>query len=136
MTHPVGYATKLLKESGDTYRLTEAQVYCVKEDGVFQLLNARPDVYEALEDTVIPDDAIAIAVVTTGWAAPLNADGQAEGMPSQHPERRRVKLVACADSEFAGSALVFEDTPEDVITDEGSASGSLADALAEAWSNR
>ena len=138
MNHPVVLATKLLKESGDTFHLPTAQVYCVKEGDEFQLLTAHPDVYEALESVskVIPSDAIAIAVITTGWAAPLNENGEAVGAPSKHPNRRRVKLVACVDSEFAGSALGFEDSPEDVVTDEGNASGSLADALAEAWNSR
>lgn len=71
----------------------------------------------------------AFAVLTTGWAAPLGDNGEVEGQPSKHPERRRVVLfcVVSADGSLA-SRMVFGDDPEPV-DDDGSASGALAEAL-------
>jgi hypothetical protein len=135
MKHPVYYATKLLKESGDTFAMAEAQVFFMKKNGKFKLLTGNENVYEALESVVIPKKAVAILVTTPGWAAPLNQDGEMEGMPSQHPERRRVKLVTCNDGEFAGHAMAFQDSPDEIETDEGTAQGALAEAIRDAWNN-
>jgi hypothetical protein len=75
----------------------------------------------------------AAAVVTTGWAAPLAADGTIEGAPSEHAERRRVRLIVVVADNGVASALRFADEPDDVITDPGSATGSLAEAINRFW---
>jgi hypothetical protein len=91
------------------------------------------DVYELLE---APTNAVvrafdAAVVLTTGWAAPLDdADGTA---PSEHPERRRVRLVVVVCDEGVASVLRFADTPDEIVADAGSARGSLADAVAHLW---
>jgi hypothetical protein len=36
-----------------------------------------------------PDDCVAIALDTGGWAAPMNDDGSVDCRPSQHPLRQR-----------------------------------------------
>ena len=91
------------------------------------------DVYELLE---APTNAVvrafdAAAVLTTGWAAPL---GESDGIPpSEHPERRRVRLVVVVCDEGVASVLRFADEPDEIVTDAGSARGSLADAVAHLW---
>jgi hypothetical protein len=75
----------------------------------------------------------AAAIVTTGWAAPLNADGSVDGPPSQHEQRRRVRLVVVVADNGVASVLRFEDEPDEVVTDPGSATGSLAEAINRFW---
>ena len=90
------------------------------------------DVYDLLDNDHNALVASAYAwtlVVTTGWAAPLNPDGNIDQAPSQHAQRRRVRLSCIANRQSVASVLRFADEPDDVITDEGSASGSLADAI-------
>ena len=94
-----------------------------------------PDVYELLE---APSSALArmfdaAAIVTTGWAAPLDADGNVQGPPSAHAQRRRVRLTVLVANNGVASVLRFADTPDEVITDPGSATGSLAEAITRFW---
>jgi hypothetical protein len=95
-------------------------------------------VYELLES---PTSAIvrmfdAAVVLTCGWAAPLNEDDdedESSVAPSQHPKRRRVRLVVVVGDGGVGSVLRFADTPDDIVTDAGVAQGSLADAVTNLW---
>jgi hypothetical protein len=120
-----------------TYSLNEAVLYGVTQDGDFHRIAGAPDVYDLLDskhDLTLNGSAfIGIAIHTCGWAAPLNADGGVEGAPSQHPQRRRVALIACVSYDSMGSALSFQDEPTEIVTDEGQATGSLADALMGMW---
>lgn len=96
------------------------------------------DIYMLLDD--LNNDKILantnfdyFAVITHGWAAPLNSDGEIEGAPSQHPEKRRVRLIVNVDlknNNTVGSTLQFSDDPDNLIFDHGNATGSLADAVA------
>lgn len=72
---------------------------------------------------------LAYVAVTSGWGAPLNDEGDIEGIPSEHPQRRRLSLfyVSSVSGDIA-SRLYFHDKGE-VILDDGSATGSLAEAL-------
>jgi hypothetical protein len=78
-----------------------------------------------------------VAVITCGWAAPINPDGDNddEPKPSEHPKRRRVRLVIVAHSarnrKSVASVLRFGDTPNETVTDEGKAQGNLADAVSD-----
>ncbi|CAB4541186.1 unannotated protein [freshwater metagenome] len=85
-------------------------------------------------------------VLTCGWAAPLNReeqDGETrsddetadEVPPSQHPLRRRVRLVVAVCDKGVASVLRFADTPNDIVTDAGAARGSLADAVKDLWND-
>lgn len=119
----------------DGYSLSSARLYGVTvggEEGVIlSLLSEHRDVYELLENNK-SKKALSfdyIGVVTTGWAAPLNENGEVDGAPSQHALRRRVRLMVVADKEDVASVLRFADTPDEVVTDPGSATGSLADAI-------
>ena len=124
-----------LRGSFDTKR---AELYALTFDtngGVsVELITSNGDVYDLI-DSAIEDKSTegldGIAVLTCGWAAPLpkGDDDDDHVAPSQHPERRRVRLVICANREGVASVLRFQDTPDEITTDEGSAKGSLADAI-------
>lgn len=115
------------------HELAAAQLWAIKKDNSFYLLAAHPDVYDLLsnEDYNL-NDYKGIIIHTTGWAAPLGKDGQVEGRPSLHAERRRVALAACVYNGSVGSALSFADE-DDIVTDPGTATGSLAEALQNFW---
>ena len=70
----------------------------------------------------------AFVFVTTGYGAPLGADGKVEGRPSEHPLRRRLRVMCCyAEDASRVSRLEFTDDGESNETDDGT--GQLAEAL-------
>lgn len=95
---------------------------------------SHPDVYSLIDEVIAETpftvrSADILAILTSGWAAPLT-NGEVTGAPSAHPERRRVRLmtfVRRSDLKMA-SVLRFGDTNETVY-DDGEATGSLAEAL-------
>ena len=93
------------------------------------------DVYELLENPLVKTLARTpstqfIALLTCGWAAPLpENDDDDEVAPSQHAQRRRVRLVVVASKDSVASVLRFQDDDENTVTDQGKARGSLADAV-------
>jgi hypothetical protein len=115
----------------DPFQMEEAVTFAFTNDGI-RILTRDADAYEALEmvtDSHLKEYELGIGIITTGWASPLGADGNPDGLPSQHPLRRRVRLVTCVDkAKHMGSSLRFADEPDDLITDE-SGQGSLANAL-------
>ncbi len=122
----------------DSLYMSNAHLLVVKatDDGVIvEPVTSGEDVYELIDEVIaetpFPVRASDIlAIVTTGWAAPLNAQGEVDGRPSEHAQRRRVRLMSCvrrSDLRVA-SVLRFGDTDE-VTTDEGSATGALAEAM-------
>lgn len=123
---PISVAENIIKNTG--HEMTNAVLYGVTEDGSNFELGRAPDVYDLLDGEYPSAGVVGLAVHTTGWAAPLNSDGEVEGAPSKHPERRRVALVAVMTAEGMGSALSFADDPDAVITD-SSGTGQLSDAL-------
>ncbi len=124
------------------FDLANAVVFVIGHDGSRTVVTEYPDVYIALDtigsEVARVDRAIAgnpllgaraLGVLTCGWAAPI---GEGETPPSCNPERRRVRFAAIATADLVtGSALEFQDTPGEPIFDDGSASGSLRDALLE-----
>lgn len=153
-----------LHSSLDGFNLPRARLYGVSivdakgiasnQDGALRIsfLAEHGDVYELLD---APSSAIArmfdVAVVLTcGWAAPLDRNEQdadsrsddeiddaidEEVPPSQHPLRRRVRLVVAVCDKGVASVLRFADTPNDIVTDDGAARGSLADAVKNLWND-
>ena len=126
--NPISIATELIK--GTEHWMTNAILYGVTEDGSYLELDRAPDIYDLLDRDYPYHDIVGLAVHTTGWAAPLNADGEVDGRPSKHPERRRVALVTVMTAEGLGSALSFTDEPGKIITDEKGGE-QLSDALQE-----
>lgn len=104
---------------------------------VAKLVGSHGDIYTLIEN--IDNDKIIsntnfdyFCMITHGWAAPLNSDGEVDGAPSSHPNRRRVRLVVTVDindNHSVGSTVQFSDDPEDLVFDHGNATGSLADAI-------
>ena len=130
-----------LHTSLDSFELSGARLYGVNCAGRpttepnMCFLVQHPDVYDLLD---APSSALArmfdaAAIVTTGWAAPLNNDGSVDGPPSEHVNRRRVRLVVVVADHGVASVLRFEDEPDDIVTDPGSATGSLAEAINRFW---
>ena len=110
----------------------ELMLSCILENG---------DIYDLLDT---PESACArlfdaAALVTCGWAAPLPAGHDDESndkelsAPSEHPERRRVRLVVVVSDVGVGSVLRFEDDSDHPILDAGAARGPLADAVNSFW---
>lgn len=128
----------LASELGDSFSLESARLYGVTVTTDTQtettLLCQHSDVYMLLES-----DASAglaglfqfVALVTTGWAAPLPENQEMPDVPpSEHSERRRVRLTVLVNRDEMGSVIRFADTDE-TVADPGTASGMLADALRE-----
>ncbi len=126
----------LTMEGGEGFTMEQAILFAYCADG-FRLLATAEDIYEALESLPhiqsLKEDDQGIGIITTGWAAPLGDNGEVEGAPSAHPERKRVRLCSCVErGGKMGSALAFETDPDDLVTDEGNGTGSLANALLSA----
>jgi regulator of RNase E activity RraB len=152
-----------LHMSLDGFDLKRARLYGISvvdaggvnrlEDGALRItfLAEHGDVYELID---APTSAIvrmfdAAVVLTCGWAAPIDRSHGIDGddevddevdedanekvPPSQHPQRRRVRLVVVVGDQGVGSVLRFADTPKEIVTDAGSARGSLADAVTNLW---
>jgi hypothetical protein len=104
-------------------------------DGLkIKVIGKNADIYDLIEnlsDMELADSFNYLGVITYGWAAPLNNDGGMNGAPSEHKDRRRVKLISAIsydESEIIGSVMYFKDNDE-VIYDYNTATGSLAYAL-------
>jgi hypothetical protein len=75
-----------------------------------------------------------LSIITWGWAAPLNSNGEVDGAPSKHPQKRRVQLIISGSSSekgLVGSILNFSDEPDSPVFDFGDATGSLSDAFTD-----
>ena len=129
---PVSVAEKIIKDTG--HEMSNAVLYGVTEDGSNFELGRAPDVYDLLDGEYPSAGVVGLAVHTTGWAAPLNADGEVDGQPSKHPERRRIALVLVITAEGDAYALSFADDPDDLEIDEGSDDGDLFHALRQCLS--
>ena len=138
---PMDYATKLeqtlFEKQEKPFTSKTAKIYLDEFDKL-KLISENTDIYDLLESdevaTQLDQSNLAVLVVTTGWASPRSKDKDDEDdvRPSEHPERRRVRLSIYANrlGEVA-SIIRFEDDPNEIVTDEGSATGSLADAISQ-----
>jgi hypothetical protein len=92
---------------------------------VYDLLDSAAGAIARLYDAAV--------LLTTGWAAPLDADGRLAGRPSSHPQRRRIRLVVAVDDDGVSSVLRFADDPGRPV-DPGAGEGMLAESLTDLWS--
>lgn len=133
----IDLATRVEQSLNDTeigYNLSKARLYAITETGEFTLAGTSPDVYDLLADSesvAVAGTSDFVAVVTCGWASPIADDDNDELAPSQHPKRRRVRLFVLASRQGVASVLRFQDEPDDIVTDEGQATGTLNDAVHE-----
>lgn len=105
--------------TGTPMSLPEAVLYGVEPNGETVELGRHGDIYELLERVHGRGTGlIGIAVHTTGWAAPLDENGEVVGAPSAHPDRVRVALVATVTTLGFCSALAFSDGRETVFEDQ------------------
>ena len=132
------YVEGLLNEQlGEQFDVGQAQLFSVIEQGEsvsMTLAGESGDVYELLQsmDTAfVAKVSDYMVVLTSGWASPITSDDDEEIAPSQHPERRRVRLVVMANREGVASVMRFQDDADNTITDDGQARGSLAEALSD-----
>jgi len=121
---------------GEAFNLTKAVIYSVKVKPSDELEVVKRhdcvDVYDLLADDYtlnITKNSEYIAVLTCGWASPIVDDDDEQVAPSQHPQRRRVRLMVLASRNGVASVLRFSDKPNETVTDNGKARGSLADAV-------
>jgi len=117
----------------DSTEMKRAGLYSVRGE-VTTLVGEHGDVYEMLDSVEAQAVALmsdAVVVRTSGWAAPItDADDPEAGVaPSQHSQRRRVRLLVCANGTDTASVLRFTDDWDNPVFDEGQATGSLADAI-------
>lgn len=128
----------LLGDRFHTADLEKASVwqFTKNSDGetVASLAGSFADIYDGLDDFASRSVAalVGLGVVTSGWAAPIDNDNA--GLPSEHPQRRRVSLVYVA--KYTGqcaSRIYFPDNGE--IIDEGEGRGQLAEYVLEALSS-
>lgn len=116
----------------DTADSKTAGLYAVTGE-VTTLVAEHGDVYDLLDSVEAQAVALmsdAVVIRTCGWASPISNNDEYEGVaPSQHPERRRVRLLVCANGKDTASVIRFTDDWENPVFDEGQATGSLADAV-------
>lgn len=111
------------------YGLFSTDHTTLTENDIVRITSHR-DVYDLLDSDIAKftaQNTQAIIVETCGWAAPTDSDF--DGAPSEHPDRRRVRLLVIASPDGVASALRFSDDWENPIFDAGQAKGSLADAV-------
>lgn len=126
----------ILQDHKDEWFLESASVWVeTTNKEIIQVIN-HADIYEMLEDNKTVkaiQNYDFFTVVTSGWAAPLKFENQDcdQITPSKHPERRRIRLIIGANATGVASVLRFQDKPDEIVTDEGHARGSLADAVWE-----
>jgi len=136
-------ATKIESMTSTPFESSTAKLFAVDyvrgEVPAIRLIAEHADIYEMLDDTLnavllFDSGYNGFAVVTTGWAAPIDKDNDDnnEVAPSQHPERRRVRLMTMMHNGKMGSSIRFTDE-ESVTYDEGNAMGSLASAMQDLY---
>ena len=103
------------------------------DDGsLFLALGENRDPYELLWETDKPTQALdAIALVVTGYASPN--DGDEDMRPSQHPDRIRVRIVACKGKDGFTTVMRRSDSPDTVEFTGEDCVGNLRDEIEEAW---
>lgn len=131
----------IAEKLGDSFEQSLAILFAVDyvrgEVPVIKQISEDTDVYEMLDDTF---NAILLhetgysgfAISTTGWASPITSEEDEEIAPSQHPQRKRVRLMTLCNRGQMGSSIRFKGE-QDVTYDQGNAKGSLASAMRDMY---
>ena len=130
----------LLKDQNDD---SKAHVFGINKnaDYDYKQIGSHGDIYQLIDNII--DDRIGsmydyLGLITYGWAAPLNQDGEVDGnqAPSQHPDRKRVRLLLVTSKEIGGvlgSAMEFVNEEEEPVFDYANASGPLHDHMSQIY---
>ena len=126
------------KDHKNPFELAMSSIWVLNATGEMTCRKLYGDVYDLLES---PETLTAIkgeeffGVLTSGWAAPIEECDE-DTPPSKAKERRRVRLFVSATEDGAISVLRFKDNPDETIIDEGTAKGSLADAVLDLYTRK
>lgn len=106
----------------------------MSDEGVdYEIIRTNGDIYDLLDSKITLNKAKEgqynlLAVLTAGWAAP---NDDLDVPPSEHPERKRVRMTLVGNSAIQyGSILTIDGESEDMY-DNMKASGSLAESFTE-----
>lgn len=126
------------KDHKNPFELAMSSIWVLNATGEMTCRKLYGDVYDLLES---PETLTAIkgeeffGVLTSGWAAPIEECDE-DTPPSKAKERRRVRLFVSATDDGAISVLRFKNKPDETIIDEGTAKGSLADAVVNLYERK
>ena len=126
------------KDHKNPFELAMASIWVLNPTGEMTCRKLYGDVYDLLES---PETLTAIkgeeffGVLTSGWAAPIEKCDE-DTPPSWAVGRRRVRLFVSATEDGAISVLRFKDKPDETVIDEGTAKGSLADAVLDLYARK
>ena len=126
------------KDHKNPFELAMSSIWVLNTTGEMTCRKLYGDVYDLLDS---PETLAAIkgeeffGVLTSGWAAPIEECDE-DTPPSKAKERRRVRLFVSATDDGAISVLRFKDNPDETIIDEGTAKGSLADAVLDLYTRK
>jgi hypothetical protein len=126
------------KDHKNPFELAMSSIWVLNATGEMTCRKLYGDVYDLLDS---PETLAAIkgeeffGVLTSGWAAPID-ECDKDTPPSKAKERRRVRLFVSATEDGAISVLRFKDDPDEAMVDEGTAKGSLADAVMDLYQNK
>jgi len=120
-----------LSRKKDPFGVTKASLWLLDDNNKIKSVKENNDVYDMLDDFDTLEsikDCASFTILTAGWAAPINETDE-DTPPSQHPEKRRVRLIVHATEFGVASVLRFKDNAGEIVTDDGKARGSLAEAV-------
>ena len=115
---------------------SHAYVFAIKGQD-FKMLGSGGDIYDLISEHAITSaftigDGDVFGCFTRGWAAPIGERSEANDVaPSEHPERKRVLLVAIVTDLMEMASAMRMNGEEVITTTEGA--GLLADKLKETF---
>jgi len=120
-----------LSRKKDPFGVTKASLWLLDDNNKIKSVKENNDVYDMLNDFDTLEsikDCASFTILTAGWAAPLSKTDD-DTPPSQHPQKRRVRLIVHATEFGVASVMRFKDKADEIVTDDGEARGSLAEAV-------
>lgn len=104
-----------------------------KDNLIYQEIGKHGDIYNLLSNTPQNPSKLEgfdlLAVLTAGWAAPVNGDEDDNIQPSMHKDRRRVYLALVGNTSNQTSSIIQFSDNDEMIYENGS--GALQEAFEE-----
>lgn len=126
------FMSRILADPNYDHDISASRLWIVNEENNYHLIDVSPDVYSMLESDYDLKSYYAAIIHTTGWAAPLDSEGEIDVAPSKHSKAKRVSLVVCVNDKSIVSVLSFSGSSE-IDVDNGTATGALSDAILAFW---